>query len=71
MKESNNEEILLKADKNNKKQIFLECLNISNSLDYLEKEDIINLCKCSKSVNSYVNTNYFLFRNLLLTSSAS
>ena len=65
MKDSYNEVILLKFEENNKKKIFLECIKKSNSLYYLEKEDIINLSKCSKSINLFVNHNYFLLRNLL------
>ena len=68
MKEINNEIIMLKYEENNKKQLFLECLNASNSLNYLEKEDIINLSKCSKKINFYVNEKYFLLRNLLNSS---
>ena len=67
MKEKN-EIIKLKLEEKNKKQLFLECLNTSNSLYYLEKEDIINLSICSKKINSYVNEKYFLLRNLLISS---
>ena len=65
MKEYNNEMIFLKIEDKNKKQVFLDCLNISNSLYYLEKEDILNLSKCSKEINTFANENYFLLRNLL------
>ena len=68
MKDNSNEEKLLKLEEKNKKQIFLNSINISNSLNYLEKEDIINLSKCSKSTNTFVNSNYFLIRNILQTS---
>ena len=68
MKESNNEIIQLKFEENHKKQLFLECLNTSNSLYYLEKEDIINLSICSKKINSYVNEKSFLLRKLLISS---
>ena len=65
MKEYNNEMIFLKIENKNKKQIFLDCLNISNSLYYLDKEDILNLSKCSKDINTFTTKNYFLLRNLL------
>ena len=65
MKEYNNEMIFLKIEDKNKKQIFLNYLNISNLLYYLDKEDILNLSKCSKDINTFTNKNYFLLRNLL------
>ncbi len=71
MKDSCNQEILSKVNKQRNKNIFLECLSTSNSLNYLDKEDIINLSKCNKSTNNFVNENNFLFRNLLLTSHAA
>ncbi len=71
MKESCNQEILSKVKKQRNKNIFFECLSTSNSLNYLDKEDIINLSKCNKSTNNFVNENNFIFRNLLLTSHAA
>ena len=65
MKDSCNEEIVLKKENN---RLFLKCLSVSNSLNYLEKEDIINLSKSSRYAYNYVNDNYCLFRNLILTS---
>ena len=53
------------GEKNSKKDLFLKCLNKSNSLHYLEKEDIINLSKCSKSTKIFVDENNLLFSNLL------
>ena len=53
------------GEKNSKKDLFLKCLNKSNSLHYLEKEDIINLSKCSKSTKVFVDENNLLFSNLL------
>jgi uncharacterized protein YehS (DUF1456 family) len=70
MKDSCNEEILSDLKKQRNNNIFLECLRTSNSLKYLDKEDIINLSKCNKSTYNSVNENNFLFRNLLLTSHA-
>ena len=71
MKDSCNQEILSKVNKQRNKNIFFECLSTSNSLNYLDKEDIINLSKCNKSTNNFVNENNFIFRNLLLTSHAA
>ena len=65
MRDSYNKDILLKFEENYKKKIFWECLEKSNSMYNLEKVDIVNLSKCSKSINLYVNKNYFLLRNLL------
>lgn len=70
MKEIYNEESILKNKKYNKENKFLKCLNISNSLYYLEKEDIINLSHCSKSTYSFMRKKHFLIRNLLYTSKA-
>ena len=70
MKDSCNEEILSNLKKQRNNNIFLECLRTSNSLKYLDKEDIINLSKCNKSTYNSVNENNLLFRNLLLTSHA-
>ena len=64
----NSEQILINLngiEKNNKKNIFLKSFNISNSLNYLDKEDIINFSKCSKSTNQFVEDNNLLFLNLL------
>ena len=52
-------------EKNIQKNLFLKCLNKSNSLYYLEKEDIINLSKCSKSTKVFIEENNLLFSNLL------
>jgi len=69
MKEIYNEESILKNKKKyNKENKILKCLNISNSLYYLEKEDIINLSHVSKSTYSFIRKNHFLIRNLLYTS---
>ena len=65
---NSNEEILLKSESTNKIQTYLDCLKNSNSLNYLEKTDIINLSKCSKLTNTYINQNYFLLRNLIYLS---
>ena len=51
--------------KNDKKGLFLKCLKTSNSLYYLEKEDIINFSKCSKTTNKLVEDNNLLFLYLL------
>lgn len=56
------------GEKNSKKDLFLQCLNRSNSLHYLEKEDIINLSHVSKSTYLFIRKNHFLIRNLLYTS---
>ena len=70
MKEIYKEESLLKSKKYNKENKILNCLNISNSLYYLEKEDILNLSHVSKSTYSFMKKNHFLIRNLLFTSKA-
>ena len=54
-----------KEDKNSKKDFYLKCLDSSNSLHYLEKEDIINLLKCSKSIYDFVSSKNMLLFNLL------
>ena len=46
---------------------YFNCINVSNALYYLEKEDIIHLSKCSKSTNSFIESNNLLFLNLLYT----
>ena len=57
---------IINGEKNTKKDLFLKCLiNESNSLHYLEKEDIINLSKCSKSTKTFVDENNLLISNLL------
>ena len=68
MKAMNTEEYIITFNenpKNNKKILFFKWIIISNSLYYLEKEDIINLSKCSKSTNRFVENNNLLFLNLL------
>lgn len=65
MKENSNDEIFLNSEKKNKIDYFYECLKFSNSLNYLDKKDILNLAKCSKSTNSFVTHNYLLLRYLL------
>lgn len=67
MKEKSNDEILSKSETKKDIQIFYDCLNPSNSnsINYLDKKDIINFSKCSKSTNLFVTHNYLLFRNLL------
>ena len=70
MKEIYKEESVLKSKKYNKENKILKCLNISNSLYYLEKEDILNLSHVSKSTYSFMKKNHFLIRNLMFTSKA-
>ena len=70
MKEIYKEESIFKSKKYNKENKILKCLNISNSLYYLEKEDILNLSHVSKSTYSFMKKNHFLIRNLLFTSKA-
>ena len=55
------------GEKISKKDLFLKCLiGESKSLHYLEKEDIINLSKCSKSTKDFVEEKNLLISNLLL-----
>ena len=68
MKPVNSEQIIINYREKEKINTFYNCINASNTLHYLEKEDIINLSKCSKSTNTFVNSNYFLIRNILQTS---
>ena len=68
MKEIYKEESIFKSKKYNKENKILKCLNISNSLYYLEKEDILNLSHVSKSTYSFMRKKHFLLRNLLYTS---
>ena len=65
MKEIKNEQIIINCEKNDKIKLFFNCIKSSNTINYLEKEDIINLSKCSKSVNSFVEENNLLLLNLL------
>ena len=68
MKPTNSDEYVIvfnKSNKNRKKHLFFNCINNSNTLHYLGKEDIINLSKCSKSTNKFVEDNNLLFLNLL------
>ena len=63
--ESKIEQIIINDDKYNKRQIFLYCINYSNALYFLDKEDIINLSLCSKKTYSYIEENNLLIRNIL------
>jgi hypothetical protein len=64
----NSEQILINIngiEKTKNKNIFLNCLNVSNTLYYLDKEDILNLSSCSKSTYQFVEENNLLFLHLL------
>lgn len=65
--ENDNQDIINfnQEETNPKKDLYLECLNSSNSLHYLEKEDIINLSKCSKSIYQYISEKNLLLFNLI------
>ena len=63
--ESKIEKIIINDDKYDKRQIFLNCINYSNALYFLDKEDIINLSLCSKKTYSFTEENYLLIRNIL------
>ncbi len=67
MKHINSEEIVINYNYDERKEInnYFNCISISKALHYLEKEDIIQLSKCSKSTNSYIESNNLLFLNLL------
>ena len=67
MKPVNSEQIIINYCEKEKINTFYNCINASNTLHYLEKEDIINLSRCSKSTNSYVEEHHLLFLNLLHT----
>ena len=54
-----------KEEINTKKDLYLNCLNYSNPLHYLEKEDIINFSKCSKSTYKYISEKNLLLFNLI------
>ena len=60
-----NEEIIVNHHSSYNKYLFLRCINSSNVLRYLDKEDIINLSKASKLMNSFVNNNNLLILNII------
>lgn len=66
MSENNNIEVINfnKEDKDSK-DLYLKCLDSSNSLHYLEKEDIINLSRCSQSTYNFVTEKNMLLFNLI------
>lgn len=57
--------IVINDDKYDKRQLFLMCINFSNALYFLDKEDIINLSLCSKRTYSFIEDNKILIRNIL------
>lgn len=64
----NSEQILINfngIERTKNRNIFLNCLNVSNTLYYLDKEDILNLSSCSKTTYQFVEENNLLFLNLL------
>ncbi len=63
--ESKIEQIIINDDKYNKRKLFLNCINFSNALYFLDKEDIINLSLCSKKTHSFIEENNLLIRNIL------
>ena len=63
--ESKIEQIIINDDKYNKRKFLLNCINYSNALYFLDKEDIINLSLCSKKTYSYIEENNLLIRNIL------
>ena len=65
MKPMNSEQILINTKEREKIHLFFNCIKASKALYYLEKEDIINLSKCSKFSNSYIENNNLLFLNLI------
>ena len=63
--ESKIEQIIINDDKYNKRKLFLHCVNYSNALYFLDKEDIINLSLCSKKTYSFIEENNLLISNIL------
>ena len=52
-------------NKSKKFNEFIKCFNACNAINYLEKEDLINLAKSSNSINSLVKDKNLLIKNLL------
>lgn len=65
MLESKIEQIIINDEKYDKRQLFLMCFISSNTLYFLDKEDIINLSLCSKLTYSFIEDNNLLIRNIL------
>ncbi len=65
MLESKIEQIIINDEKYDKRQLFLMCFICSNTLYFLDKEDIINLSLCSKLTYSFIEDNNLLIRNIL------
>jgi hypothetical protein len=63
--ESKIEQIIITDEKYNGSQLYLICIYYSNALNYLDKEDIINLSLCSKKTYSFIEENNLLISNIL------
>ena len=63
--ESKIEQITIYDEKYGKRELCLLCINCSNALYFLDKEDIINFSLCSKKTHSLVEENNLLIRKIL------